>query len=293
MRIMVAEYASQMMPKLAEEGKAIRDALCAGFRACGHVVHVPDRRLADNSEFEKQITSVARTCDAGIVVAPDDLLHEFTALVEANTLNLGCPASAVKLAADKLTSSRLLREGSLPVPEINPTSGPYVLKPRYGCGSEGVRVVRQIDRERLAEDTFVSKFITGEHISAGLIIGHTALPLSINKQLIQINEHIRYRGSVTPYPLHDSAEVLQSAVKAAQLLGCRGYVGIDMVLQRDGVSTIVDVNARPTTAIVGINRVIGNVAELMLEARLEHELPDFLAPHGKHTFLKLDVPSSR
>ncbi len=293
MQIMVAEYASQMMPKLAEEGIAIRDALSAGFRACGHAVYVPDCPLNDDNEFEEQLSRVARTCDAGIVVAPDHLLHAFTVVVEANTINLGCPADAVKLAADKLTSSRVLRDGSLCVPEINPTSGPCILKPRYGCGSEGVSVVRQFDTEHLAEDMFASKFVVGEHISASLIVGRTILPLSINKQLIHINEHIRYRGNMTPYPIPNSAEVLLHAAKAAQLLGCRGYVGIDMVLQRDGTSTIVDVNARPTTAIVSINRVIGNVAELMLEARLGHELPDFLAPHGKHTFLKRDAPSSR
>ncbi len=293
MQIMVAEYASQMMPKLAEEGKAIRDVLCAGFRACGHVVHVPDCGLNDDNAFEEQIARIAGTCDAGIIVAPDHLLYEFTALLEAKTLNLGCPADAIKRAADKLTSSHLLREGSLPVPEINPASGPYVLKPRYGCGAEGVRVVSQFDRARLAEGTFASKFITGEHISASLIIGHTVLPLSINKQLVHIKEHVRYRGNMTPYPVHDSAEVLLYATKAAQLLGCQGYVGIDMVLQSDGVSTIVDVNARPTTAIVSINRVIGNVAKLILKARLGHELPDFLVPHGRHTFLKRDALPSR
>ncbi|MDD1720845.1 MAG: ATP-utilizing enzyme (ATP-grasp superfamily), partial [Euryarchaeota archaeon] len=111
MQIMVAEYASQMMPKLAEEGKAIRDVLCAGFRACGHVVRVPDCFLNDENAFEEQITRIAGTCDAGIVVAPDHLLYELTALLEANTLNLGCPADVIKRAADKVISSRLLREG--------------------------------------------------------------------------------------------------------------------------------------------------------------------------------------
>ncbi len=62
-----------------------------------------------------------------------------------------------------------------------------------------------------------------------------------------------------------------------------------MVLGSDGVSTILEVNARPTTAIVSINRVIGNVAELMLNARFGNELPDALMPHGKHTFLKRTI----
>ncbi|MGZ4930144.1 MAG: ATP-grasp domain-containing protein [Halobacteriota archaeon] len=286
MQIMVAEYASQMMPKLADEGRAIRDTLCAGFRACGHLVHVPEGSLTDDDAYEEQIARIARKCDAGIVVAPDHLLYEFTICIEANTTNLGCPADAVKKAADKLTSSRLLSKGSLRVPEINPASGPYVLKPLNGCGAERVRIVGQFNREDLAQDMFASKFITGEHISASLIIGKTVLPLSINKQLIRIDEHIYYHGNMTPYAVPDPAGVLLHATHAARLLGCRGYVGIDIVLERDGTSTIVDINARPTTAIVSINHVMGNVAELLLNARLGRELPDFLAPHGKHTFLK-------
>ncbi len=293
MQILVAEYASQMMPKLAEEGRAIRDALCEGFRTCGHVVRSPERDLKDDDEYKEQLARTARTCDAGVVIAPDHLLHELTVLLEANTINLGNPASAVKLAADKLTSSRILQENSVRVPEINPPLGPYILKPRYGCGAEGVCVVGQIDKEQLIKDTFSSKFITGEHISVSLIVGDSVLALSINKQLIQISDQIRYRGNMTPYPVHDPVEVLECAARAAHVLGCRGYVGVDVVLERDGMSTVIEVNPRPTTAVVSINRVIGNVADLMLKARLGQELPDFLAPRGKHTFLKHGISSSR
>jgi len=293
MQIMVAEYASQMIPKLADEGRAILDSLCAGFRACGHVVYIPQAPRSDEKAYEVQISRTAKKCDAGIVVAPDHLLYEFTTCVEANTVNLGCPASAVKKATDKLKSSRLLRKKSIPVPEINPASGPYVLKPRHGCGAEGVRVVGHFDREDLAEDTFVSRFVMGEHISASLIVGHAVLPLSINKQLIRINEHIYYHGNMTPYPVPDPTRVLQHAINAAQLLGCRGYVGIDIVLERDGTSTIVDINARPTTAIVSINHLMGNVAELILNARLGYELPDLVTLRGKHTFLKQQAPLRR
>ncbi len=286
MQIMVAEYASQMMPLLAEEGAVIRDALCAGFRACGHIVHAPDPRVNDDVAFEREIIRVARTCDAGIVVAPDPLLYDLTALVEANTVNLGCPSEAIRQAVDKLTSSRMLRESRVRVPDINPQTGPYVLKPRCGCGSEGVRVVRHFDRDDLTENTLVSEFVTGEHISVSIIIGQTALPLAVNKQLVRIDERVRYRGNMTPYPVQEPIDVQLHAIKAAHALGCQGYVGVDLVLGRDGASTVIEVNARPTTAIVSINHAIGNVAELMLKARLDQALPDFLAPHGKHTFLK-------
>ncbi len=286
MQVMVAEYASQMVPELAQEGTAIRDALCAGFRACGHVIHIPDPRAHNDVAFEREVQRLARICDAGIVVAPDPFLYELTALVEENTVNLGCPPGAIRQAVDKLMSSRLLRDSHVRVPDFNPQIGPFVLKPRCGCGSEGVRVVRQLDSDDFTEDTLISKFIAGEHISVSLMIGQAVLPLAINKQLVQIGEHVRYHGNMTPYQVPEPDEVLFHATKAAQVLSCQGYVGVDMVLGSDGASTVIEVNARPTTAIVSINRVIGNVAELMLNARFRNELPDVLTPRGKHTFLK-------
>ncbi len=286
MQIMIAEYASQLMPKHAEEGIAMRDALCAGLRACGHVACIPDRSANDDAAFQRQVAHIARQCDAGIVVAPDHVLYELTTLVEANTLNLGCPPEAIKQAADKLTASRVLRAGGIRTPDTNPESGPYVVKPRYGCGSEDVHVVQRINADDVTENTFVSKFITGEHISVSLIVGQTILPLSINKQLVHIDDRVRYLGNVTPYPIQGSCGVLQQAIQAARVLGCSGYVGVDMVREDNGANTVIEVNARPTTAIVSINRIIGNVAKLVLSARLGHALPEFLMPRGKHTFLK-------
>jgi len=283
---MVAEYASQMLPELAVEGAAILHTLQTGFRACGHKVHMPGYRGTDEHEFRKHIVRTAQMCDAAIVVAPDHLLYDLTVLVEAHTSNLGCPASAVRIAADKLSSSLLLAGSSLTVPEIDPTTGPYVLKPRYGSGSEGVRIVQSVDKDRLADDMLVSKFVSGEHISVSLVIGKSVLPLSINKQLVHINGLIRYVGNVTPHQVKNSDAVILQASKAAQLLGCKGYVGVDIVLQADGTASIVDVNARPTTAIVSIDRVIGNVAEFILKARLGQKLPTFVRSTGTHTFLK-------
>ncbi|MGZ4883077.1 MAG: ATP-grasp domain-containing protein, partial [Halobacteriota archaeon] len=201
-----------------------------------------------------------------------------------HTTNLGCPAEAVKRAADKLSTSLALSEGLLTVPEISPATGPYVLKPRYGCGAEGIRIVETLGDNDVDENTLVSKFVMGDHISVSLIIGKTALPLSINKQHLRIDDAIHYVGNTTPYAVPNANNVITQAVKAAQLLGCEGYVGVDIVLQPHGVVNIVDVNPRPTTAIVSVDKVIGNVADLILKARFGQELPTLLTAHGTHTF---------
>ncbi|MGB9371215.1 MAG: ATP-grasp domain-containing protein [Halobacteriota archaeon] len=284
MDILLAEYASAMLPALAEAGRAMLETLKGGFQRSGHVVHVPQLCTGDDDTFCSQVEQLARSCDAGMIIAPDNVLYDFTELVEQHTTNLGCPAEAVRRAADKLSASIALSEGSLTVPEISPPTGPYVLKPRYGCGADGIRVVETFEANGVDENTLVSKFLTGDHISVSLIIGRTALPLSINKQHLRIDDAIHYVGNTTPYAVPNANNVINQAVRAAQLLGCEGYVGVDIVLQPDGVVNIVDVNPRPTTAIVSVDKVIGNVADLILKARLGQELPALLTPHGTHTF---------
>jgi tyramine---L-glutamate ligase len=291
--ILLAEYASVMIPDLAEEGQAMLRALETGFKKRGHTVHVPRVRRGDASAFYQQVEQLAQACDAGLVIAPDNLLHDFTQLVERHTTNLGCPAEAVRKAADKRTTSLVLLRGSLTVPEMNPTTGPYVLKPRDGCGAEGIHIVEAFDANEVDENTLVSKFVAGDHISVSLVIGRTVLPLSINKQHLRIDETIHYLGNTTPYSVPNATAVIAQASRAAQLLGCEGYVGVDIVLQPNGVVNVVDVNPRPTTAIVSVDKVIGNVADLILKARLGQKLPAVLKPRGTHTFVRTNCGSTR
>jgi len=253
---------------------------------------MPKPRKGDANAFYTEVERLTQVCDAGLVIAPDKVLYEFTALVEQHTLNLGCPAKAVKKAADKLAASEVLSRGSLTVPEINPPKGPYILKPRDGCGAEGIRIKEVLDPDDIDENTLVSKFVSGDHISVSLIVGRTILPLSINKQHMRINSTIRYLGNTTPYSVPNSSEVIDQASRAAQLLGCKGYVGVDIVLEPDGIVNIVDVNPRPTTAIVSIDKAIGNVADLILKARLGKKLPALLKSHGIHTFIRTNCGSN-
>ena len=61
-----------------------------------------------------------------------------------------------------------------------------------------------------------------------------------------------------------------------------------MVLEKDGQAHIVDVNARPTTAIVSIDNLAVNVSELIFKAGMGIELPESVEIRGKHIFFKAD-----
>jgi len=71
------------------------------------------------------------------------------------------------------------------------------------------------------------------------------------------------------------------------MLGCQGLFGIDIVY--GDKPYIVDVNPRPTTAVIGLSKVMEeNVADLILMARFG-TLPDSVGIKGHYSFTKEDL----
>jgi len=330
MEVMVAEYAvATGDPDILGEGCAMLATLANSFAACGHLVRYPAREQVrgvrgdalrcggdgDGGGFATAIERIARTCDAGIVIAPDDILADLTEIVEESTVNLGCPSKSVRNCADKLVCSRILSDNGIAVPRVidyadaggmcgadgADTGARYVIKPRSGCASEGISIVmarqeRSIEvtarkgralseSVSLDDDFIVTELVSGEHLSASLIIGKTSLPLTVNKQIVEIGtETIKYNGGVVPYqtPLWD--EVMDTAVKAADVLGCRGYVGVDIVAGDE--LYVADANPRPTTSILGIAKVINHeIGDLIIRAGLG-DLPESIEITGTFEFTK-------
>jgi len=100
--------------------------LANSFAAGGHLVRYPAREQVrgvsgdalrcDDDGFATAIERIARTCDAGIVIAPDEILADLTEIVEESTVNLGCPSKSVRNCADKLVCSRILSDNGIAVP---------------------------------------------------------------------------------------------------------------------------------------------------------------------------------
>jgi tyramine---L-glutamate ligase len=118
------------------------------------------------------------------------------------------------------------------------------------------------------------------------------LPLTINRQLIEFQgDSISYSGSQVPYNTPRAAEIWELAAgKAAKALGLRGYAGMDFVV--GDLARVVDVNARPTTSIIGIVRVMKEeIGELILRARFGR-MPEMVMVEGDWTFRKDDFVKS-
>jgi predicted ATP-grasp superfamily ATP-dependent carboligase len=247
--------------------------------------------LKQPEEFEQILGSAE--ADAGLLIAPDDLQSHLLEVLEKNTVNLGSSPQVAQLCADKLRCTERLKENGVPVAEI--VTGPepcekgchrYVIKPRYGCGSEGVRIT---SFAKTGPVEIAMRYYEGLHLSASFIVGEERfLPLTINRQLIKFEgDGMSYQGSQVPYRTPRAAEIWEAAEKAAAALGLRGYAGIDFVLS--DLPRAVDVNARPTTSIIGIAKVMQEeLGELILQARFGG-MAERVKIEGEHLFWKEDL----
>jgi len=300
MKILVAEYASALgLGGTYElEGRAMLTTLVESFDRSGHSVayatHGPRIKAGDyilvddQAEFEAMLQTIK--VDACLLIAPDGLQPRFLEIIEGHTANLGSSPGAARLAADKLFCTQALARAGVPVAEVVDRPDPvekgchrYVVKPRTGCGSEGVRITSFV---RAGQNEIVTRYHEGLHLSASFIVGREGfLPLTINRQLIDFEgEGMSYQGSQVPYNTPRADEIWEAARKAALALGLRGYAGIDFVLGERPWA--VDVNARPTTSIIGIARVMQEeIGELILQAKFGG-MPDKVHVTGEYRFEK-------
>ncbi len=289
MRVLIAEYAvgSCERPELRREGELMLRTLKRSFERLGHEVLFPKAE----KDFGKAIERLSKECDAGLVIAPDDILGEFTEILEENTLNLGCPAETVRTCADKLKTTEILLKNGIPAPRILAEEARgecCVLKPRFGCGSEGVLLLRSSDscdfvKCEGGEEYISTEFVRGEDVSVSVVASaRSSLFLTVNKQFVERVEAsggvaLKYRGSLVPYEGVSEAQVRELkrlSVAISRLLKCRGYFGVDFVLcEEDGKAYAVDVNPRATTSIACVASVLNfEIAALILLAA-NNELP--------------------
>jgi tyramine---L-glutamate ligase len=269
MKVLLAEYTAAHDPSLAHEGRAMLGVLKASFERCGYEVVLPG-----TGDFAEEIVRLAPECGMGLVIAPDHLLSKFTMILEQYTHNLGCGFMTVALCANKVQTQKILGQHSIPVPG-EPGQGKRVIKPVRGCGAQGVR----LSESEPGRDEFAERFIDGGHFSVSIIPnrvigdaclyfkGNPPLVLAVNRQLVETDKDgaFHYLGGETPVHPAREEEIISTAIKTAEVLGCQGYCGVDMVVA-DKVY-VVDVNPRITTSLVGIAACMDEeIADLLVKA---------------------------
>ncbi|MFA5267504.1 MAG: ATP-grasp domain-containing protein [Methanoregula sp.] len=286
MKVLLAEYTTAHDPVLAHEGRGMLDVLRGSFVRCGYEPVFPG-----DGDFADEIERLAPECDMGLVIAPDNLLSKFTMILEQHTHNLGCGFMTIALCANKVQTQKILMQHGISVPG-EPGPGKRVIKPIKGCGAQGVR----LSENGPGKDEFAERFVEGENFSVNIIPnrvigdaclffkGNPPLVLAVNRQQIEIDADgvFHYLGGETPVHLPREEEIISTAKKAVEVLGCQGYCGVDVVVA-DKVY-VVDVNPRITTSIVGIAACMKEEIADLLVAASKGDGPAAVTLHGKARF---------
>jgi tyramine---L-glutamate ligase len=262
--------------------------------------------------------SLLKQCDAVLVIAPetDGVLSKLTAHVEKAGKPLLCSsASASATAGNKAICGRLFCDAELPTPTTSTADFdaapaiaqkigfPLVIKPLDGIGSEGVIQLDSLSDLSVAlpnirqstshNEILLQSYVRGIPASVSLLaVNGRFLPLSLNRQLMEPGQHLKYKGSQVPFHHKTAGRAVELACSAASLIpGLKGYVGVDLVLMDDSPQ-LIEVNPRLTTSYIALRQVAQiNLAQLIWQACIDSILPESIPLSGTVT-IKKDDPAS-
>jgi predicted ATP-grasp superfamily ATP-dependent carboligase len=263
--------------------------------------------------------------DAVYVIAPEsgDVLEKILEVVIASGgTSLNCRIEAIKHVSNKMATREILKKNGLMVPrtvslDMNEKTEnikhllaeleyPLVFKPIDGVSCEGLSVVKnnkdisdavkKISKVTIKKQFIVQKFIIGKAVSACVIsTGNKASAISLNRQLITLappRDKSTYDGGVVPFNHQLRKEALRAAEKAVETInGLKGYVGVDMILTKEG-PVVIEINPRLTTSYIGLKRATKlNIAKVIIDAVICRKLPSNMQTKGFTFFSKVEVPS--
>jgi predicted ATP-grasp superfamily ATP-dependent carboligase len=287
---------------LTREGQAMLAAMAADFAALDGVqpIVLRDRRWDDWSlggcqvcevdsaaEEQSQLKALASQAAGVVFIYPefDGLLLERCRWVENACGNLLGPSSKiVELASDKQRTADHLAAAKIPATQGQslfcgqplPENFPYpaVVKPRDGCGSQDVQLLRTPSvyddfARRPRAELRIERFVPGVPASVAVLCGPKELqPLVPCRQRLSNDGRFHYLGGDLPLRVDLANRAQDLAVRAiAALPEPRGYIGVDLVLGDDPAGSgdaVIEINPRLTTSYIGLRAAAtGNLANAM------------------------------
>ncbi len=249
----------------------------AGCLECGNLVLLEKDPLEGLSE-------ACSSCDAAFAIAPESggVLRTVSEVLQSETRLLSCPVETIDLLSDKIRTYDAARdiEETIRIPPYSRVEAdprrvlkeaariglPCVVKPIDGAGSQGISLMRFEDDCRRAcaklvaggwAEGLVQRYVQGRHLSATFIArGSGILPISINTQAISLSGSFDYSGGSLPFPLPQADLLWQDLGQLCRKQGLRGLMGIDFVLDADGVIWLMEANPRATTSCLGIEKAV-------------------------------------
>jgi len=272
----------------------------------------------------EKLESALKFIDGILLIAPafKDALYETTRFMEKAGVNvLGSKSGGVLKASDKRLTLLSLKKANLPTPKtkvadinenvdevrlkVEEIGYPVVFKPADGSGCEGISLVKDyskisqalnlVRKNTKTKHFLIQEFLGGVHVSVSLLTdGENILPLTLNMQKVKLKEPSKgsgYFGGVIPFNHPMAEEAKKVACLAVESIdGLKGYVGVDMILTREG-PIIVEVNPRITTSYLGLRKVLRlKLGEALVKAGLGLGLPKKIDYRGVVIVSKTSLP---
>jgi tyramine---L-glutamate ligase len=247
--------------------------------------HAATSAGAENNLFLGLATAAAWT----LLIAPETggvLLDRCRMVESAGGRLLSPPPDCVAIAASKQSTAERLRQCGVAAPKGDLLTAratelpanlrlPAVVKPVDGCGSLGVRLIRQKSDFRARETNEsirVEEFVAGLAASVAVLCGaagNHALPSC--EQRLSRDGRFTYLGGRLPLATELDERARRLALAAvATLPQPLGYLGIDLVLGKpnDGSDDrVIEINPRLTTSYVGLRVLSRTNLAAAMEAR--------------------------
>ncbi len=279
--------------------------------------------ISSSKELNEKLRKLSGVADAVYVIAPESgqVLKKTVENIESSGgTSLNCQIDAIKRVSNKMTTYETLERRGLNVPEtilldihektrnirrlIKELGYPLVFKPLDGVSCSGLSLVndegsiaaaiKKVARESLSNYFIVQKLIRGKGASVCVIsTGEQALAVTLNKQFVTLappEGESRYSGGVVPFDHSLEEEALKTAQRVVESIrGLKGYVGVDMVLAREG-PVVMEVNPRLTTSYIGLRKVADfNPAQAIVDVVFGRKLPKNGQRRGYAFFSKVEV----
>lgn len=281
---------------LLAQGRQMLTAVCTDLQHAGANILVPvDPRwsletdaqqmtVTQTDTVEEQLMQMANRVDNVLIIAPEsggrlEQCLDWLRDIRANVLN---PTSRfTSLCSDKHRLQNYLAQRNIDVPlggsvdnlwslrhSLDQSHG-WVIKPRDGCGSEGLEFVRYIDADlpgACQPQTRIEEFVPGTAVSVSAICGRDRVELlPALRQQFDGWPVGRFTGCVDDLPAETAARAQRLAHKVIAVLPkTKGYFGIDMVIgERD---VVIEVNPRITMSYPVLREKVDfNMAARMLD----------------------------
>lgn len=271
-------YARQCLPFMREFKKLGMEVslLCNTKMDCGYASRLPDHKIlgiCDPEQYEKSekyIVKLIKTGKFNLVLPLVDfsasILAKHKRELSEHAVIIVSDGAVFDKSQDKAQVMKVCMENEIPCPmtldsissideiEESGIQFPIVIKPRRGCGAEGFHKIS--DKDELI------KVVKENEINLSAMVVQECLP--IESALISDNIYVDKKGKIKSsflyrchrfYPLtggtgtfnmtFDREDVHEESIKLVKLMGLRGCVGVDLMIDpRDNKAKVIEINPR-------------------------------------------------